>query len=272
MSNMRSSLLAPVVLLSLAAGCRPQEGLTTEEAQTASQELQVESQSQALTSNTVELATNFTIGGAVEHAAEELRAFVQSQLSCADLTLSGNKLTVEYGVRSGCQFHGQAITGQHEITISKNDTDDVLVDHVWTDLSNGKVQVSGTAEVTWSKSDVSRHVVHDLKWTRLSDGRTGEGSGDRVQRPLPAADGGLAAGFTETGTRSWDGKAGRWSLDIDHLDMRWIDPLPEGGTLTLDTPFDKTVSADFSRPNATTIRVTLQGPRGSISINTTTPP
>jgi hypothetical protein len=271
MSNMRSSLIAPAILLSM-AGCHPQEGLTGQEAQTASQELQVESQSQALTSNTVELATNFTIGGAVEHAADELRSFVQSQLSCADVTLSGNMLTVEYGVRSGCQFHGQTITGEHEITVSKNDTDDVVVDHVWTDLSNGKVQVSGTAEVTWSKSDVSRHVVHDLKWTRLSDGREGEGKGDRVQRPLPASSGGLATGFTETGTRSWDGKAGHWSLDIDHLDMRWIDPLPESGTLTLDTPFDKTVSAAFSRPNSTTIRVTLEGARGSITINTTTPP
>ena len=271
MINVRSSLLVPVVLLSV-AGCQQQEALTSQEAQTASQELQVESQSQALTSNTVELATNFTIGGAVEHAADELRAFIQSQLSCADVTLSGNSLTIQYGARSGCEFRGQTFTGEHEVTISKNDVDDVVVDHVWTDLSNGKVQVSGTAEVTWSKSDISRHVVHDLKWTRLSDGRTGEGTGDRVQRPLPDAEGGLAVGFTETGTRSWDGKAGHWSLDIDHLDMRWVDPLPESGALTLDTPFDKTVSASFSRPSATTIRVTLEGARGSISINTTTPP
>ncbi|HVW26737.1 MAG TPA: hypothetical protein VHC69_15320 [Polyangiaceae bacterium] len=271
MSKPSSSLLAPVILFSMAA-CHPQEGLTSDEAQTASQELQVESQSQALTSNTVELATNFTIGGAVEQAASELKAFVESQLSCADVSLSGNTLTVDYGVRSGCQFHGQTFTGKQEITISKDDTDDVVVDHVWTELSNGKVQVSGTAEVTWSKSDVSRHVVHNLTWTRLSDGREGKGSGDRVQRPLPDAEGGLATGFTETGTRAWDGKAGHWSLDIDHLDMRWVDPLPENGSLTLDTPFDKTVSAAFTRPNATTIRVTLEGPRGSISINTTTPP
>jgi hypothetical protein len=271
MTMTRFSSLIPILLVSL-AGCRPQEGLTSAEAAQASEELQVESQSQALTSSTVELGTNFSIGEAVEQAAAELKTFISSELSCADVTIAGHTLTVEYGVRSGCVFHNHTITGTHEITISKNDTNDVVVDHVWTELSNGAVKVSGTAEVTWSKSDVSRHVVHDLKWTRLSDGRTGEGKGDRTQRPLADSAGGLAAGFTETGSRSWDGKAGHWSLDIDHLDMRWVDPLPESGSLTLDTPFDKTVSASFTRPNATTIRVVLEGPRGSITINKSTPP
>jgi hypothetical protein len=272
MSNQRFSALVvlPLALLS-AASCRPQEGLTSGEAAQASDELQIESQSQALTSNTVELGTNFTIGEAVEQAAGELRTFIQSQLSCADVTLSGHTLTVDYGVRDGCLFRGQTVTGTHEITVSKDDANDVIVNHVWTDLSNGKVKVSGSAVVTWSQSDVSRHVGHDLKWTRLSDGRTGEGKGDRTQRPLPASEGGIAVGFTETGSRSWDGQAGHWALDIDDLDMRWVDPLPEKGSLTLDTPFDKTVSASFSRPDSTTIRVTLEGPRGSISINTTTP-
>ncbi|HEX4335216.1 MAG TPA: hypothetical protein VH062_04840 [Polyangiaceae bacterium] len=271
MKKLGIATIVPLVLVSMSA-CRPQEGLTSSEAATASEELKVESQSQALTSNTVELGTNFTIGGAVEDAANELRSFIQSQLSCAAVTVSGHTLTVVYGEVTGCTFHGQSITGQQEITISKNDDSDVVVDHVWTELSNGNVKVSGTAEVTWSKSDVSRHVVHDLKWTRLSDGREGEGKGDRTQRPLPDSAGGLATGFTETGTRSWDGKAGHWSLDIAQLDMRWIDPLPESGDLTLDTPFDKTVSASFMRPNATTIRVTLEGNRGSISLNTVTPP
>src|SRR5690349_19049645 len=65
MTKTRFSTLIPLVLVSL-AGCRAQEGLTSAEATQASEELQVESQSQALTSSTVELGTNFTIGGAVE--------------------------------------------------------------------------------------------------------------------------------------------------------------------------------------------------------------
>src|SRR5260221_2668256 len=271
MTTLRSATIIPFLLLS-AIGCKAQEGLTSAEAAQASDELSIQSQSQALTSSTVELGTNFTIGGAVEKAASELKTFIQSQLSCADVSLSGHTLTVQYGATGGsCAFRGHTITGTKEITISRNDSNDVVVDHVWTDLSNGEVELSGTAEVTWSRSDVSRHIVHDLKWTRLSDGRAGEGKGDRTQRPLPDSEGGLSAGFTETGHRSWDGKAGHWSLEIDHLDMRWVDPLPQTGSLTLETPFHKTVSASFSRPDATTIRVTLEGPRGSISINKRTP-
>jgi hypothetical protein len=264
----RTLSVIPVLLLSM-VGCRPQEGLTQAEAAQASEELQIQSQSQALTSNTVEISTNFTIGGAVEKAADELRGFIASQLACANVTLSGHTLTVEYGANGACSFHGQTFTGTHEITVSKNDQSDVVVDHVWTDLSNGKVQVSGTAEVTWSLKDPSRHATHDLKWTRLSDGRTGEGKGDIIQKPLAA---GLAVGFGEDGHWSWDGKSGHWDLGLNQLEMRWVDPLPQKGSLVLDTPFNKTVSAAFSRVAPTTIRMTLEGPKGSIGINVTTSP
>jgi hypothetical protein len=269
MTTRSTCLISSLALIGLVA-CQRQQGLTGAEAAQASEELQIDTQSQALTTNTVELSTNFTIGGAVEKAATELGAFIQSQLACADVSVSGHTLTVQYGVTGTCLFNGLSFHGTHEITISKNDAADVVVDHVWTDLTNGKVEVSGTAEVTWSLKDTSRHVVHDLKWTRLSDGRTGEGRGDRTQRPL--ANGGLKVGFSEDGHRSWDGKLGHWDLAINHLDMRWVDPLPQAGSVTLDTPFDKTVSAVFSRPKPTTIRITLEGPRGSLDVDVMTPP
>jgi hypothetical protein len=262
----RLSLLA-LVLLTPLSGCRFQDRLTLQEAQQASEELKISSQAQALTSNTVEIGTHFTIGEAVQQAASTLREFVQTELPCADVTLADQTLTVVYGVQAGCEWNGQTITGTHEITVSRNDDDDVVVDHVWTDLTNGKVQVSGTAEVTWSwtSSDPNRHVVHDLVWTRLSDGRTGQGKGDRTQRPLP--DGGLAVGFVEEGHRSWDGRSGHWDLDVSGLEMRWVDPVPQSGNLTLDTPFDKTVSVDFSRVDANTIKVTVEGPHRSFDVN-----
>jgi hypothetical protein len=265
----RPPYFIPLAALSLVA-CQRQQGLTSTEAAQASEELQIETQSQALTTNTVELGTNFTIGGAVEKAATELQSFIQSQVACADVAISGHTLTVQYGATGTCLFNGQSFKGTHELTISRNDSTDVVVDHVWTGLTNGKVEVSGTAEVTWNLKDPSRHVVHDLKWTRLSDGRTGEGKGDRTQRPL--ANGGLKVGFSEDGHRSWDGKLGHWDLAIDHLDMRWVDPLPQAGSVTLDTPFGKTVSALFSRPKPTTIRMTLEGPRGSLDIDVATSP
>jgi len=107
-------------------------------------------------------------------------------------------------------------------------------------------------------------VEHELTWTRLSDGRTGEGTGDRIQRPL---DGGIAVGFSEDGSRSWVGKKGRFALEIDELEMRWADPVPQAGSVTLDKPFDKTLSMSFSRQTETSIRVTVEGPRSEFSFN-----
>jgi hypothetical protein len=49
--------------------------------------------------------------------------------------------------------------------------------------------------------------------------------------------------------------------------MRWVDPAPEAGSLTLETPFDKSVALSFSRVNDTTIHVTAQGPNRSFGFD-----
>jgi len=229
--------------------------------------MKTDTTSQALTSGTVEITTKFTIGDAVEKAAEDLRAFIASQLPCADVTISGHTLTVEYGVHGVCTFNGNEFTGTHTVSISRNDSDQVVVDHTWDSLSNGKVSVDGTATATWDingSKDFTRHVVHDVTWTRLSDGRTGEGTGDRVQKSL---NGDITIGFSEDGQRGWTGKRGHWALDISNLEVRWADPVPQAGSLTLDTPFDKTIAASFDRVNDSTIQVTIQGPNRSFEFN-----
>jgi hypothetical protein len=247
-------------------GCQRQQDqpLTTAEAQDALDEVQTGSQAQALTSDSIEISTHFTIGDAVEKAADEVRSFVQTELPCADVALSGSTLTVQYGAHGTCLFHGHTFTGTHTISVSKNDAGEVVVDHVWAGLSNGKVEVDGTATVTWNLADPSRHVVHDLKWTRLSDSRTGEGHADFVQRPL---NGDLSVGFTEDGSRTWDGQRGHWELDMNDLAMRWADPVPESGSITLVTPRDKTVTATFERKDATTIHVTFEAASRSIGFD-----
>jgi hypothetical protein len=265
--NIRTLASIPAFVAATAAvtGCQRQADLTPEEAAQARDELQVGTTSQALTTQTVEIGTNFTIGDAVDKAATELHDFIVSQKPCADVQLSGSTLTVVYGAHGACPFNSyQDITGTHQITVTKNASSEVVVDHVWTNLSNGDVEVSGTAHVTWNLADPSRHVQHDLRWTRLSDGRTGEGTGDRVQKPL---DGNLAVGFTEDGQRTWDGKAGHWDLTIAGLQMRWEDPIAQAGTLTLDTPFNKTVTVVFARVDASTIHMTFEGSRGSIGFD-----
>ena len=252
--------------LALLGGCGGSEsGLTQAEAWEAVEEISTSSQALNVASGTVEIATNFTTGQAVQAAAEELRDFIESQLPCAEITLDGATLTVEYGVHPGnCTYHGLSYTGTHEIAVTRNDDGDVLVEHAWTELSNGRMAVSGEADVTWSFVGGSRHVVHELSWTRLIDERQAQGSGDRLQTAL---EGGIAVGFQEEGSRSWHGQSGLWELDNDGVEMRWIDPAPQAGVYTLDTPFDKAVTVSFVRLDPVTIQVTISDGVGEFQFN-----
>lgn len=241
-----------VVAVSAAVGC---ESLTRAEAAEALDEAGLASEAEALTSGSVEIGTSFTIGDAVEDAAAELRTFVETQLPCAAVTVSGSTLSIEYGANPGsCVYRGQTYGGVHTISVMRNQMDDVVVEHTWNDFHDDFVSVTGHATVTWSFSDPSRHVVHELTWTRLSDGRTGVGSGDRVQRPLEE---GLLSGFSVDGNRQWEGESGTWTLAIEGVQMRWIDPVPQAGSYVLTTPADKMLSLGFERSDATTITVTI---------------
>jgi len=248
-----------VVALALVLSCKKKDTLaplTVGEAQEALEESKLSTQAEMLVGSTIEIATNFTIGQAVETAAQELRDFIASQLPCASITLSGHTLSIEYGVNPGnCTYNGHTFTGSQSITVTRNNSGDVEVDHSWTDLSNGVVSVTGTATVTWSLAQGSRHVVHELDWTRLADHKTATGSGDREQTALS---GGIAEGIEVNGSRSWDEAAGTWDLAIDGVEIRWLDPVPQAGSYTLVTPAGKTLSMSFTRVNATTISVTIK--------------
>lgn len=254
--------LMAVVASIWAAGCL---GLTAEEAQETLDEVKLSSQTEALVTNGVEITTNFTIGQGAQRAAEELRDFIRGQLPCAEVSLSGNTLTVTYGAHAGnCTYRGHTFSGSHSITVTSNEPGVVQVDHVWTDFSNGVVKVSGNATVTWSAQDRSRHVIHTLTWTRLRDGRTGQGTGDRLQQALPE---GIVVGFQVDGERAWTGQRGEWNLDIVGVQMRWQDPVPQAGRYQLQTPFGKDVTVTFERVDDDTIQVTISGPRRSFSFN-----
>jgi hypothetical protein len=255
---MRHSTLAIALTLTLTSGCREEnrEPLTAAEARLALEEAAISAQAANLMTSSIEVSTSFTIGHAVEHAAAELRDYLTSQLPCAAIALEENTLEVTYGAKPGtCLYQGHSYSGTHRITVSKNDEGEVVVEHLWDELQNGKISLSGEAVVTWSLGEMSRHVVHELSWTRLSDGRQGIGRGDRLQRPLA---GGLQEGFQVDGERSWEGQAGTWTLDIAGVEMRWVDPIPQAGGYTLVTPNKKTVMMTFSRVDEDTINVLVE--------------
>lgn len=255
--NRALGLLAALPLTLTLTGC-PKEGeLTAAEAQESLQQAAASSQAETLAAASVDISTNFTIGGALEKAASDLKTFIGSQLPCADITLENATLTIEYGVNPGsCVYRGHTFSGTSSITVSKNAMNEVEVDHVWTGLSNGVVELDGTAKVTWNFSDQTRHVTHRVTWTQIATGRRGEGTGERTQRPLS---GGITDGIRIDGTRSWTGPRGTWDLAIDGVEARWSDPVPQAGSYSLRTPFDKSVTMSFARVDSDTIEVTVAG-------------
>ena len=259
----RALYLLALPLAVTLTGCPKERELTAGEAQEALQQASASSQAENLAAASVDISTNFTIGGALEKAAGELKTFIASQLPCAEVTLADATLIIEYGVNPGnCLYRGHEFSGTSAVTVSKNAIDEVLVDHVWTRFSNGQVTLDGSARVTWNFGDQTRHVVHDVTWTQVMSGRTGKGTGDRTQKPLA---GGISEGIQIDGTRSWAGARGTWDLAIDGVQMRWSDPVPQAGSYALHTPFDKSVSMSFSRVDQDTIKVTVDGPKRDFS-------
>lgn len=268
---MRSRALVGLVLTFVLTGCpkdKQDDGtLTASEALQAVEESTLASQAEGLTSASVEITTSFTIGQAVENAAQEIKAFVESQLPCAAVTLSGATLTVEYGANPGnCTYKGQTFSGTHSITVAKNENAQVEVHHTWTDLTNGRVTLNGNADVTWDLSAKSRHVVHTAEWTRVSDGFKVTGEGDRTQTVLA---GGLVEGIKVDGSRSWKSTRGQWDLGIDGVEMRWVDPVPQAGTYSLHTPKGKSLSLGFTRVDEDTIQVKVTNGKRAFSFNVT---
>jgi hypothetical protein len=121
-------------------------------------------------------------------------------------------------------------------------------------MSNGRVKVTGTANVTWSRAESSRHVVHDLTWTRISDGKTGHGTGDRTQRLLDPSKG-LAGGIGIDGNRAWTSNRGKWNLAITGIELKLTDPVPYDGKYTLTNPDGKMLTIEFTRRSETEIVV-----------------
>lgn len=262
-----ASLALAAAFTTVLAGCPKDKAdgpMSQSEAREAIDESTIDSQASALTTNSVEISTNFTMGKAVGEAAAELKTFIETQLPCADIALADATLTVTYGAKPGnCVYRGQKFSGQHIVKVAKNE-DEIVVDHEWKDLSNGVVKVTGTAHVTWDFGDQTRRVEHELTWTRLADGRTGTGTGDRTQRPLA---GGVAEGIQIDGTRSWQGAKGKWDLTIEGVQVRWADPVPQAGSYRLASPQNRSLSLAFSRVDDDTIEVKVSSGERSFSFN-----
>ncbi len=94
----------------------------------------------------------------------------------------------------------------------------------------------------------------------------GEELRDFIAAELPCAEVALSAGQlsieygAKPGSCSYRGQRYR-GQHMAGVEMRWIDPVPQAGRYTLDTPYAESLSAAFTRSSAATIRVTIAGKR-----------
>jgi hypothetical protein len=266
---MRTSVLVSSVfassLLTAACGGENDEPLTRDEAEEAVASVKLSASAQSLTTDVIEISTHFTIGKAVHEAALELKLFAKEQIPCAIVSAEGNEgnghVTIDFGdLNDACSFRGRNYAGVVELDVERSDGQ-LAVHHSWQGLTNGNVTVDGEADVTWSRDDASRHVTYDVEFTHEDADGTLRASGDVTQRLIDSLLG-ITAGVQVDGTRELTRGDRSWSLDIDGVQMRGLDPVPQAGKYELVTPNDKHVTLSFERLNLTTIRVTLTGPQG----------
>lgn len=238
--------------LSLAAGCDLGDRVTGQEMRQAMEEIVLTGDAQSLEDGVVELTTSFTIGDGVESIISEVRAFAESQVPCStvDATDPGS-VSIDFGLlEDACTYRGKTYAGV--VTVAwEVGADEVVVTHDYEGLTNGRVTLDGEATVTWSRE--SRRVRTDLAFQ--GEAADIEVESDRTQTQI----GGFGDGVRVVGTRDWTGPSGSWALDIDDVELRAVDPVPQAGTYTLTTPADKTLTLSFARVDEDTIEVSMAG-------------
>ncbi len=244
-----------------ASACFQQDGMTQLEAAEAMGEALASGKGEALTNEVVEVSTDFTMGAALEAAAEELAAWWQSQAPCTIVTVDGSTVELDFGdLEDDCSYNGHTYAGITRITVESTDEQQLLVSHEWQDMTNGDVSATGEGDVTWAAGDnPSRHVEHAIDWSDAE--RQVSASGDRTQQ-LIDPDLGLTGGIVVDGTRDWSTEAGDWLLDIESVEMRGQDPVPQDGSYVLTTPEGDELVMVFERLDEDSIQVTVSGIRG----------
>ena len=228
------------------------ERFTNAEFRAAMEEVALTGDAAALQNGVVEITTSFTLAEGLQQVLDEVRAFLESQAPCSTVdSPSQGTLVIDFGeLGDACTYKGNTYAGIVTVTFDVQ-SDRVVVNHDYDGLTNGRVTVDGGAEVTWH--DGTRHVVTDFEFA--GSNRTVQVDSDRTQSLI----GSLGDGIRVEGERNWHGESGDWHLDIDDVEMRGRDPVPQDGVYTLTTPKGKEMSLSFDRVDDDTIAVTIMG-------------
>jgi hypothetical protein len=216
---------------------------------------------ETLTRPVVEITADVTIGDRAEAAAEERRAFLASQIPCADISRSGDTVTIDFGtLQDGCTWEGQNYGGMVRFTIHTSDHA-AAVDEEWVGFTNGDIVLNGWTWTQWDDAMGPRDITHDVTWTG-SDGVEHHSSGERFRSLIDASEPG--SGVRLDGDRDWtvdDGSGAPldWYMVMSGIEMRGVDPVPQAGTETVIRPDGARMTMTYTRMDEDTIRVTIVG-------------
>jgi hypothetical protein len=260
-----SSKLAVLVTATLTTSSGCFDRLTAAEFREAVDDIVAEGQVQSMENGVIEITTSFTIGQAVEEIAQEIRDFLESQAACSNTTVEvedGARISIDFGeLGDACVYNGHTYAGEVEIVVHRED-DGVHVDHTYFGLTNGVITLDGTKDVVWSEADgvVERDIESDITWEK--DGREVDAQSSRTMTFLDWGEGPTQR-IQIDGTRDWQSPDGDSHLDIDEVEFRLVDPVPQAGSYTLTIPSGKDLGLSFRRIDEDTIEVTAEGPRRS---------
>lgn len=251
-------LAIPFALIHLGIGCEAHDEMTVREAVEGLEQVMASGIPSAITSDPIEVSTEFTIGGALEAAADELAAFWQSQAPCSTVTVTLASVDVDYGdLADRCTWRGRSYGGLHSIDVGSTLPEALDLVHGWRAFTDGVHTLDGITNVSWDGASDARRVQTDLRWTDAQGTRT-DVTGDHVYGLVSPADG-LSGGITQQGVRAWETLEGTWLLDMTGIVFRLDDPLPEAGSYQLTNPDGKQLDLAFQRLDDETIQASLSG-------------
>ena len=261
---------AALQLVAACSNAADRGGASVESAEAAVYESALTAQLDSLIAEVADRDSRFDIGQGLDNAAEQLQVQLDAELPCAAVTREGSVLSIVYSAQqapvgdaagSGCSWHGRTLAGQHTVRVMRNADNEVGVHHEFTDFRDGKLSLRGSADVTWSRISKSRRVLHSVAFAALSGvsaGVTGESIGDSTQVTL-------ADGVRINGLREWHSSRGFYSLDMQAIEQRFEDSVPELGAYELTLPSEDALTLAFGRIDTDNILVTVQGAQRELS-------
>lgn len=254
--------VAALPLIAACASADDEPRASVQNAELALEQSALTAQIDALVADAADLNSRFDIGQGFEAAAQQLQDQLNVLLPCASVVRQGSTLAIVYDALGvPCVYHGRGLAGWHTVRVMRNADNEVSVHHEFADFRDARVSLSGSADVTWSRTSGSRRVEHTLTYSVLegaSAGWHGESYGDSTQLTLDD-------GVRMNGIRTWSSAHGGYQLEMQAIEQRFADSVPQLGAYDLTTPENDALTLAFGRIDTDNIRVIVQGAERDLS-------